>query len=151
MLKEFPLIFANVLLAAGSSSLNVETESPRSDVEEFLWMRTSPWTTQKTLNSVIVSRNLSKNNISDDKQSKLKSLLPNCDISFYWKTGFKGLENEPHIYTRNNIMIPFDKIKTLLQSDDIMNVNMGIELLDSLVTEPEQILQALGSEQKFRV
>ena len=43
-------------------------------------------------------------------------------------------------------MTPFDKIKALLQSDDLMNVNMGIELLDSLVTEPEQILQALGIE-----
>ena len=41
-------------------------------------------------------------------------------------------------------MTPFDKIKVLLQSDDIMNVNMGIELLNALVTEPEQILQALG-------
>ena len=43
-------------------------------------------------------------------------------------------------------MTPFDKIKVLLQSDDIMNVNMGIELLNAIVTEPEQILQALGIE-----
>ena len=41
-------------------------------------------------------------------------------------------------------MTPFDKIKALLQSDDIMNVNMGLELLDTLATEPEEISQALG-------
>ena len=41
-------------------------------------------------------------------------------------------------------MNPFEKIKALLQSDDIMNVNMGIELLDTLATEPEELSQALG-------
>ena len=43
-------------------------------------------------------------------------------------------------------MIPYDKIKALLQSDDIMNVNMGLELLETLATESEQISQALGIE-----
>ena len=41
-------------------------------------------------------------------------------------------------------MNPFDKIKALLQSDDLMNVNMGLELLDTLATEPEELSQALG-------
>ena len=41
-------------------------------------------------------------------------------------------------------MDEFRKIYSLLQSDDLANVNIGIELLDTHATEPEALSQALG-------
>ena len=38
------------------------------------------------------------------------------------------------------------KIQTLLNSDDEMNVNMGLELLEMLAQSPEDISAALGLE-----